>query len=546
MIVMHKTIWVSLILLILLASVGFAGFSHFNSRIAKVNNEIPRIAAIEPVLNPVKEAAKSDDAMAKIIAAEPIQPIPPVPGIPEIIPPETPRWARLFPPFWTVIFLAECGGDTFPERANVNDPIPDDDQTITMRNMGKTWDNHGESGPNIEIYLEVDVLGDPDSGNDRKRYMLPDEAMVVKGGTMTWGVAPAQMPNFSIGEDDITVKWRMKYKNTRDGGFHDFPISIECEKVILANHAPVALPDSANVQNDSSNLIDVLANDSDPDWDNFYITYVSDPEHGEAYVEGDKIRYTPDVDAPPSDSFTYTISDGLATDSALVSVTISSTNHAPVLDFISDQKWPTHYDASVYAHAEDPDGDTIIYSLSGNPDWLKINSSTGKIYENPIQTTPWAGNVTVIADDQRGETDSQVVHFDVGDYVQILGTWANPGCAIPGAWPTGAFTVQTMVENSSSILVYGVTVTITEFDSHFTPVDEYGNPISPDDLTTTVNIDSLDTATINFNFHLNGDAVFGEYYGWTAELPEFNDSANPEGGQRLLVGTGCKKLIAKK
>ncbi|MEM6550592.1 MAG: PQQ-dependent sugar dehydrogenase [Planctomycetota bacterium] len=91
------------------------------------------------------------------------------------------------------------------------------------------------------------------------------------------------------------------------------------------NNDPIANNDSATVNENGSILIPVLSNDTDPDNDTLAITGVTvDPTQGQATVEGNAIRYTPDTDTNGSDTFTYAISDGNGGNaSATVALTIT-------------------------------------------------------------------------------------------------------------------------------------------------------------------------------------------------------------------------------
>ncbi|WP_412060683.1 Ig-like domain-containing protein [Rubrivirga sp. IMCC45206] len=77
--------------------------------------------------------------------------------------------------------------------------------------------------------------------------------------------------------------------------------------------------------------IDVLANVTDPDGDALSITAVSDPMHGTAAVGDDGtgrrrapiVEYTADAGYQGPDSFTFTVSDGMAEATGTVEVTVS-------------------------------------------------------------------------------------------------------------------------------------------------------------------------------------------------------------------------------
>ncbi len=90
----------------------------------------------------------------------------------------------------------------------------------------------------------------------------------------------------------------------------------------LNNQAPIAVNDSAMVQQGDSVIIDVLANDSDPDTDPIVPIIVTQPSHGSAVVNGDNtITYTHDNSPNFSDSFTYKVNDGNS-DSNVATVTL--------------------------------------------------------------------------------------------------------------------------------------------------------------------------------------------------------------------------------
>lgn len=102
--------------------------------------------------------------------------------------------------------------------------------------------------------------------------------------------------------------------------------------VTAVNDNPQAGNDDASVGEDDSVLIDVLADDTGlPDTgETLTITSVTEPEHGTAIIEDNKIRYTPDENYSGGDSFTYTISDGNGgTATAEVTVTVNPVNDKP-------------------------------------------------------------------------------------------------------------------------------------------------------------------------------------------------------------------------
>lgn len=96
-----------------------------------------------------------------------------------------------------------------------------------------------------------------------------------------------------------------------------------------ANNAPDAVSDSVTAIEGQDNVFAVLDNDVDTDGPvGLVITALGTPAHGIAtLISGStQVQYTPTAGYYGSDSFTYTVSDSLATDTATVNVTVIEAN----------------------------------------------------------------------------------------------------------------------------------------------------------------------------------------------------------------------------
>lgn len=120
-------------------------------------------------------------------------------------------------------------------------------------------------------------------------------------------------PNYS-GPDSFTF-------SARDGS-----LSATASVSILVNavnDAPIAGADAATVlENSTTGLLDVLANDADPDGQALSLTAVSVPTSGVAAIQSGRIAYTPALNFVGVATFTYTVTDGTAQATALVTVTV--------------------------------------------------------------------------------------------------------------------------------------------------------------------------------------------------------------------------------
>jgi extracellular elastinolytic metalloproteinase len=98
------------------------------------------------------------------------------------------------------------------------------------------------------------------------------------------------------------------------------------------NTRPDAVDDATSAAEDNATTVNVLANDTDMNGDTLSVTRAAGASHGSTRVNANNtVTYTPAANFHGNDSFTYTISDGKGgTDTATVSVTVTSVNDAPV------------------------------------------------------------------------------------------------------------------------------------------------------------------------------------------------------------------------
>jgi hypothetical protein len=90
------------------------------------------------------------------------------------------------------------------------------------------------------------------------------------------------------------------------------------------NNAPVAQPDTGSTTSGNTITIAVLTNDSDADNDSLSISSVSTSGSGSVSIQGDSIRYVSASDFTGNEVITYEVSDGEATTSGTLTVTVTA------------------------------------------------------------------------------------------------------------------------------------------------------------------------------------------------------------------------------
>lgn len=95
------------------------------------------------------------------------------------------------------------------------------------------------------------------------------------------------------------------------------------------NSAPIAVNDTVMLSSKDAILIDVLANDSDPDGDVLTVSAVTQGSKGSVEITSSgQLLYTPAKNFKGSDSFSYTISDGNAVTTATVNIGLADSGNS--------------------------------------------------------------------------------------------------------------------------------------------------------------------------------------------------------------------------
>ena len=193
------------------------------------------------------------------------------------------------------------------------------------------------------------------------------------------------------------------------------------------NKLPIAIDDSAVVNQDSTVAIDVLSNDSDPDGNPLTLSIGTNPLHGKALVRngisgtaiGGAIVYTPDPKFSGKDALTYQISDGQGgTATANVNLTVNPTISPPIAPLLLNGT--PNADTLVGAEGNDTingnAGDDLIDALGGND---LINGGIG----NLDRIFGSAGDDTITDPDGVNDVEGGVGNDSIN--ITFAETWDN-------------------------------------------------------------------------------------------------------------------------
>jgi uncharacterized protein (TIGR03382 family) len=184
------------------------------------------------------------------------------------------------------------------------------------------------------------------------------------------------------------------------------------------NRPPRANDDGFMVaRNSTARVLNVLANDTDPDEDVLTVTAVTQPANGTVTLSNGVVRFTPEVGFTGVTTFTYTVEDGNGgTASATVTVTVSRQGNLPpdaVDDAFSVVQDSLAQVLNVLTNDTDPDGDALTVTAVTQP-------ANGTVSNNgtDISFTPTAGfngttTFTYTVSDGNGGTDTATVTITV-------------------------------------------------------------------------------------------------------------------------------------
>jgi alpha-tubulin suppressor-like RCC1 family protein len=212
--------------------------------------------------------------------------------------------------------------------------------------------------------------------------------------------------------------------------------------VTCAGDSPKAQPDSANVPEDGSVLVDVLANDTDPDGDTLGLSgALGAPAHGTAIVESGKVRYTPTANYCGPDAFTYVVTDGALTATGSVSVAVGCVNDPPTAN---PDSATTPEDTTVHVHVltndSDVDGQLLhVGTISDPPHGTAVPAGGDAVAYTPDPNYHGSDTFTYQAVDTTGAATTATVTISVtpvDDPVQLASVsdtstvWGN-ALAVP-------------------------------------------------------------------------------------------------------------------
>lgn len=196
---------------------------------------------------------------------------------------------------------------------------------------------------------------------------------------------------------------------------------------VAANRAPVAIADSAALDEDTVKEITLAGTDEDGD----ALTYsiVTQPANGTVVLDGNKATYTPKANYNGADSFTFKVNDG-AEDSvaATVSITVNAVNDAPTANEGSATT-DEGKSVDIPLAANDVEGDSLTYSIVTQPLHGTVTISGGTAVYTPNAGYSGSDSFTFKVNDGKLDSPAATVSLTIKPvgttYTDVCGVLAD-------------------------------------------------------------------------------------------------------------------------
>ena len=302
---------------------------------------------------------------------------------------------------------------------------------------------------NEDTLVNVSVIGnDTDPDGDILTVSAVTQpahgTVVINSGSTTVRYTPTA--NY-FGPDSFTY-------STSDGrgGTATATVSLTVNAI---NDAPVGNDDSKTTPRDTGTIINVLANDTDVETSTLTVSSATQPAHGSIVVNANgSITYTPTTGYVGSDSFTYTVSDGSLTDTAIVSLTVAAPSvwpdrvFSPYIDFTA---WPP-YDFVATATNHQITyfnlGFVVADPSTNQPSWGGYYTTTSGYRLSDIQSLRNLGGDVIVSFGGAANTELAVAITDVTSltnaYQSVIDTYSLSviDFDIEGAWSAHAASIN--------------------------------------------------------------------------------------------------------
>jgi len=250
--------------------------------------------------------------------------------------------------------------------------------TITVNGPPVAVDDQGQSVNGQPALVDV-LANDSDPNGDALTVSVATPPVGGTAQVTTGGILYTPNPGF-LGPESFTYV-------ASDGVLTSAPATVTIN-FAMVSQPPTAVDDTAFTSVDTPVLIDVLANDTDPDnvAADLSVASVTQPQNGTAVIAGRQVEYTPASGFVGTDTFDYVVTDMVdGSDTGTVTVTVAEGNVPPTAVIAGGNRTMSDTDGTPGERVTvdgsgsfDPNGGAIIFyewSVNGVIDSAAISAT---------------------------------------------------------------------------------------------------------------------------------------------------------------------------
>lgn len=203
--------------------------------------------------------------------------------------------------------------------------------------------------------------------------------------------------------------------NVSDGSLTDS----EVVSIVVANLNEAPVLDAVGSQSVNEGVeLQLTLSASDPNNDSLAYSASNLPEGAVFDSDQQRFTWTPNYSQAGSFTVTFSVSDGVLTDSETVAITVTNSNQSPTISGSPATTVMATTNYSFTPTVNDPDGDTLTFSISNKPVWASFDTATGELSGTPnVQQVGTTSSISIGASDGNSIVFLPLFTIEVQAYV---------------------------------------------------------------------------------------------------------------------------------
>ncbi|WP_309894624.1 Ig-like domain-containing protein [Archangium sp.] len=217
------------------------------------------------------------------------------------------------------------------------------------------------------------------------------------------------------------------------------------------NNTPVA--EAQSVPTDEDTAVAITLTGTDVDGDSLTYTVVQGPSHGTLSGTAPNLSYRPNTHANGPDSFTFSVSDGIASSApATVSLSVAAVNDAP--EALAQTLTAGQQATRITLVATDVEGDALTYRLESSPSSGTLTGTPPELSYTPPSNFQGTVSFSFTASDGQATSAPATLTLNVSNEVPLVAISASTLKPLEGE---GVLFTSTAEDSGGNTLTYSWT-----------------------------------------------------------------------------------------